>query len=213
MLAAGSSCKKEDGVNQNLNPNNQKPVDFMSTKVGSYWKYGARDGVAYTRYAREKDTMKNGLKYSYYERQDDSTGTLMPEFFGKNGEYHITLIDLDGLQTTYLNYAFWKDSARKGDSWNNVGSVYHPLVGNQDILIESFQTDDGLTMSYGGNVFTNVVHVHSDAKASAFNIKVGTFDIWFIKGIGVIREEAHIDILGAYTLSHTDSLLSYHIEP
>jgi len=132
MLIAGSSCKKE-GVNENLDPKNQKPVDFMSTKVGSYWKYGAQDGVAYTRYAREKDTMKNNLKYSYYERQDDSTGTIIPEFFGKNGEYHITLIDLDGLQTTYLNYAFWKDSARKGDRILPDGGWLNPVLWRQRV--------------------------------------------------------------------------------
>ncbi len=212
-MLVGSSCKKKEGVNQNLNPDNQKPVDFMSTKAGSWWKYGSRDGKVYTRYAREKDTMKNGLKYSYYEAQDDSSGAITPEYFGKNGKYHFTLFDLDGGQTTYLEYAFWKDSAQKGDAWDNTGSVYHPLVGNVAILIESNQAEDGLSMTIGGTTYTNVIHVHSDAKATAVNLKVGTFDTWFVKGIGMIREEANIDILGAYTNSHLDSLLSYHLAP
>jgi hypothetical protein len=212
-LAAGSSCKKT-GVNQNLNPDNQKPVDFMSTKNGSYWKYGTRDGVLYTRHARDMDTMKNGLKFSYYEREDDITGTISPEYFGKNGAYHFTLIDLDGSRTSYLEYAFWKDSAKKGDTWNNVGSVTHELAGKVDLLVESTQSDDGLTLTFGGNTFTNVVHVHSDIKAiNPISLRVGTFDIWFVKGLGVIREEANIDIAGFYTQTHTDSLLSYHIEP
>ena len=214
MLLAGSACKKSPGVNQNLNPDEQKPVDFMSTKNGSYWRYGARNGESYTRYARDKDTMKNNLKYSYYERQNDSTGSTFPEYFGKNGEYHFTLIDLDGAQTTYLEYAFWKDSAKQGDTWNNTGQVFYQLVGNVAILIESTQSESGLTMTVGSNTFTNVVHVHSDAKASLLNLKVGTFDIWFVKGIGVIREEADINIAnGAYVQNHIDSLLSYHIEP
>jgi hypothetical protein len=210
MAAAGSSCKKS-GVNQDLDPDNQKPVDFISTKKGSFWKYGSRNGVAYTRYAREQDTIKNGLTYSYYERQDDSTGTILPEYFGKNGGYHFTLVDLDGTRTTYLEYAFWKDSAKTGDTWNNVGSVYHPLVNNVQILVESKQISDGQTMTFGGQTFYNVVHVHADAKASAFNLHVATFDMWFVKGLGILREEANVDVAGAYKQNHVDSLLSYHI--
>ena len=213
LLLLGSACKKPDGVNQNLNPDNQRPVDFMSTKSGSYWRYGARDGKSYTRYAREKDTMKNNLKYSYYESQDDSSGALTPEYFGKNGVYHITLFDLDGAQTSYLEYAFWKDSARKGDTWTNTGQVFYQLVGNVEVVIESTQSEDGLTMTVGSNTFSNVVYVLIDAKATLLNLKVATFDIWFVKGIGVIREEANVDIAsGAFTQNHIDSLLSYHIE-
>ena len=80
LLAAGA-CKKE-GVNTNLDPKDQKDVDFMSTKSGTYWKYGSRDGVNYTRYARGKDTVRNGKTFSYYERQDTG-GNLLPEYFGK----------------------------------------------------------------------------------------------------------------------------------
>jgi hypothetical protein len=68
-------------------------------------------------------------------------------------------------------------------------------------------------MSFGDSTYTNVVHVHSDAKATRpISLKVGTFDTWFVKGLGVIRAEANINIAGAYTQEHTDSLLSYHIE-
>lgn len=205
-----SSCKKS-GVNQNLDPNAQKDYDFMSTKSGSYWKYGSRSGVTYTRYARGKDTVKNGLKYSYFERID-TAAHLLPEYFGKNNQYYITLIDLDGAETTYLPYVFWKDSAKTGDSWDNTGQVYHPLAGNVDALIESDQSEDGLSMTIGSKTYTNVVHVHSDIKVTLLSTRIGTMDIWFVKGLGVLREEFNIDIFGAYTQSHTDSLIDYHIE-
>lgn len=213
LLIAFSACKKT-GVNQNLNPDDQKPVDFMSTKKGSYWRYGTAEGEHYTRYATERDSVVNGLTYSYYERKDDTTGSLSSEFFGKNGIYHLTLVDMDvSGGGSYLEYAFWKDSAVKGDSWNNVGTFNTPVVKNIQVLLESYQTDDHMTMSWGGNTFTDVVHVHSDAKATGLNMKIGTLDIWFVKGLGVIREEANIDVSGFYTKSFTDSLLSYHIEP
>ncbi len=211
LMITSAACKKKTGVNEDLKPDNQKPVDFMSTKAGSYWKYGSRDGIAFTRYARERDTVMNGLTYSYYERQDDGTGTISPEFFGKNGEYHYTLIDLDGNRTSYLPYAYWKDSAKAGDKWDNVGDVYHPATGNVQLQVKSTQISDGLSISIGSQSFTNVIHVHSDLIVTMISTKIGTFDIWFAKGIGVIREEANIDVISAYTQTHTDSLLSYHI--
>lgn len=210
LFGAVSSCRKE-GVNQNLDPNAQKTYDFMSVKSGSYWKYGSRSGIAYTRYARSRDSIKNGLTYSYFERTD-SIGNVLPEYFGKNNQYYITLIDMDGGQTTYLPYVFWKDSATKGTTWDNTGKVYYALTGDVDVLIESSQAEDGLTMVIGSKTYNNVVHVHSDLKVTLLNTKVGTVDIWFVKGLGMLREEFNVDIFGAYKQSHTDSLLDYHIE-
>src|SRR6188768_4112027 len=147
-LFAFAACKKT-GVNQNLDPKNQKPVDFMSTKKGSYWKYATAAGERFTRRAMEKDTVMNGLTFSYYQRSDDTTGSISSEFFGKNGIYHLTLVnmDVDGNDNNYLEYAFWKDSAQKGDSWNNVGTMHTDVVSNVNVLIESYQTDDHLTMT------------------------------------------------------------------
>lgn len=209
VLAAGS-CKKE-GVNQNLDPKNQTQVDFMPTKAGSYWKYGSRDGVNYTRYARGRDTVRNGKTFSYYERQD-AGGNLLPEYFGKNSGYYVMLVDLDGSKSNYLEYVFWKDSSRLNDQWNNTGEVSEPTFGKIAVLIESKEVENGLTMSWGGNTYENVVHVHSDGKVTALNLKVATFDFWFVRGMGVVRQETNIDIAGLYKISHTDSLIDHHIE-
>jgi len=212
LLLIMASCKKQ-GINQNLDPNNQKPYDFMSTKSGSYWRYGSREGVPYTRYARNMDTVKNGLKYSYYEQQEDTVGGFTPEYFGKNGPLYITLIDLDGNKDNYMEYVFWKEDAVQGDSWTNTGSASYPGLGNVSLLTSSNETEAGITMKIDTATYTNVVHVHSDIKGGAFNFKVGTLDFWFVKNLGVIREEAHINVLNAYKLDHTDSLISYHIVP
>ncbi len=209
-LLAGAGCKK-DGVNKNLNPDNQRAVDFMSTKSGTYWKYGSRDGVNYTRYARGRDTVKNGKTFSYYERED-AGGNMLPEYFGKNNEYYLMLIDLDGSKKNYLDYVFWKDSSRLNDRWSNTGDVHEPTIGKIAVLIESQEVENNLTMEWGGQKFTNVVHVHSDAKATAFNVKVATFDFWFVRGLGVIRQETDVDVIGLYKIRHIDSLTSYHIE-
>ncbi len=210
-IAFAFSCKKT-GVNQNLDPNNQKTYDFMSTKKGSYWKYGSRTASTFTRYARDKDTMKNNLKLSYFERYD-SIGNVIPEYFGKNGPYYLTLLDLNGGETNYLEYVFWKDSAAKGDSWTNVGTTNYPGIGDIQIVTESTESDDNLTLVSNGKTYEHVVHVHSDIRApSLLNLSLGTLDVWFIKGLALIREEANIDVGGFYKVQYTDSLLEYHIE-
>lgn len=208
-LSAGS-CKKE-GINHNLNAGDQDSVDFMSTKAGTYWKYGSRDGVQYTRYARGHDTIKNGKQFSYYERSD-SGGNFIPEYFGKNGSLYITLIDLDGSKSRYLDYVFWKDSSRLNEQWTNIGEVNDPTFGKIAVQIESKEVENNQTLSWNGKTFRNVVHVHSDGKVTALNLKVATFDFWFVKGLGIVRQETNVDIPGLYSINHTDSLIEWNIQ-
>jgi len=206
---AGESCKK-DGVNQNLDPADQKTFDLMPSTLGSYWTYGSRDSVTYTRYSRGRDSAVNGKTYSYYERQD-AGGNLLPEYFGKNNGYYTMLIDLDGSMTNYLEYVLWKDSSSLNAQWNNTGEITAPTVGKIAILIESQEVENGLTMRWGGKTYTNVVHVHSDGKVTALNLKVATFDFWFVKGLGVIRQETDVNVAGFYQINHVDSLIDYHL--
>jgi hypothetical protein len=81
------------------------------------------------------------------------------------------------------------------------------------LFTSSVEAESGLDMTIDTTTYHNVIHVHSDIKGGAFNFKVGTLDFWFVKYLGIIREEAHINVLGAYKFDHTDSLISYHIEP
>lgn len=210
------ACKKKDGDNVNLDPSNQQWYDFMSSQNGSYWRYASRDGLLWNRYAREMDTMVLGKKYRYYERKDDASGGYDPEYFGKNNSLYLTLIDLDGSRSNYIDYVYWRDGAKKGDTYRNTGDVNSP-VGKVQIEIETYVADDNLTLTHGNLVFQNVIHAHSDIKGTAGillpNVKVGTLDVWFVKGIGIIREEANIDIMGQYKQRHIDSLIEYKIVP
>ncbi len=211
LFAVG--CKKE-GVNENLDPNAQTNYDFMSTKAGSYWHYGSQQVVAYKRFARNRDTVKNGLKYSYYERQEDTgAGSLSPEYFGKNGNKYITLIDLDGSETTYLESVFWIDGSKQGDKWQNTGIVNYPGFGDVKVYTSSDVSETGVTMKSGNETFHDVIHVHSDLRTVTLNTRVGTLDMWILRDVGVIKQEAHINILGFYTVDRTDTLTDYHIEP
>lgn len=213
FLAIG--CKKKQGDNVNLDPGKQEWYDFMSSKTGSYWRYAAPDGTFWTRHAREKDTMMLNKKYRYYERRDDGSSGYDPEYFGKNNSFYLTLIDLDGSRSNYIDYIYYKDSAVVTNAFTNTGEVNSP-IGKVNITIESHVAEDNLTLNYGNNIFTNVLHVHSNILGSAGlikNLKVGELDIWFKKGIGIIREQADINIMGQYRKNYMDSLIDYHIAP
>lgn len=206
-------CKKT-GDNQNIDNNKQLNFDLMSAKSGSYWRYAPRDGSAlWQREARGKDTTVFGRVYSYYERRNDGDIAFDPEFFGKNNEDYFTLVDLDGNKDNYLDYLFYRNNSMVGSKWNNTGEVKAPTIGKVAVLIESeVITTDG-KMTIGTNNFSNVIHVKSNLQATALNISVGSVAIWFVKDIGVIKEEAEINIAGLYNIKHTDSLIEYKIVP
>jgi hypothetical protein len=208
-VAGISACRKK-GLNQGLDPNDQKPFDFMSAKVGTYWHYGSRDGANFKRFAKDKDTVKNTLTYKYYERQEDNGAGLTPEYYGKNGTKYITLLDLDGSQDNYLEYVFWLEGAKKGDSWQNTG-VFKSSSGNASMYTNSNEVEDNMTIQIDTNIYTNVIHVHSDVRTVTLNSRIGTIDMFFKKGLGVIKEEAHINAFGLFTYDHTDSLIDYHL--
>ncbi len=210
------ACKKIQGDNQGLIAANQQANDFMSTKKGSYWTYGAPDGTVFTRTATGKDSIKLGLTYSYYERKQVGADSTFPDYFGKNSIKYITLVDLTGDKTQYVNFILIEDSAKVGDNWNSTETINYSGA-NINVAIQSSVQSVGGTLVFGSTTYTNVVQVHSDLKAkltlSPAYTNCGSLNIWFVKGIGIIKEDADISILGFFSKQYNDSLLSYHIEP
>lgn len=207
------SCKKK-GENQGLDNDNQKKFDFMSTKPGSWWRYGSRDGILWKRESRGIDTVIMDRTYSYYERRDDGSPGYDPEYFGKNKENYFTLIDVDGSRDNYIDYLFWKKDATAGSKWDNTGSVKGPPpLGKVAVLIESSLISNTESMTIGSNTFNDIIHVKSNLKAGAANTSVGSVNIWFKKDVGVIKEEVDINVLSLYNIQYTDSLIDYHLEP
>lgn len=210
-IVAFSQCKK-DGVNQHLDPSKQTANDYMSTKGGSWWLYGTADGKVYKRKATGKDTMKNGLKFSYYESVDTNSQFITPEYFGKNNNYYVTLFDLDGGQTDYMTVVIMQDSAVTGSSWSNTETY----KSNYDLLVESDVVSAGGTLTVNGKTYNDVSEVFSHLKAKPKTIPTyidcGTINVWFAKGVGLLKQDVNISVLGIYALQHQDSLMDYHIE-
>lgn len=216
LLAAvvlSASCNKRKGDNQDLDPNNQQPNDYMSTQTGSWWLFGADDGKVYKRMATGQDSMKNGLLFSYYESIDTNSHYITPEYFGKNGNKYVSLFDLDGSQSNYITVVLLEDSAQTGDAWSNTQTYQ----SNYDLLVESHVVSTDGTLTLNGETYTNVTHVYNTLfakpKVTPNYIDCGNINVWFAKGVGLVKEDADISVLGIYNLQHKDSLLAYHIEP
>lgn len=216
------SCKKKDGINNGIQNKNRQPFDIMSTKVGSWWLYKADDGAVFYRYATGRDSFVAGLTYDYFYRIE--TTSVMkeptPEYFGKNDGKYISLIDLNGEQKDYITYVILIDNSYQGQTWDNTEN--RKIQGwNLNLLIESeiLSVTESLTLE--GKTYTDVIHVHNDLKAKSVvmpsYVKCGTLEVWFKKGVGILKEDGDIDIspAGVSLLSkkYADHLVDYHIEP
>lgn len=218
LLTFVIACKKKDGANKHLDPNQQEVSNYMSTKPGSWWLFGARNGDVTQRIATGKDSVKNGLLFSYFEKMDTTSesNAITPEYFGKNGINYVSLFDMDGGKTNYITLVFLQDDKTE---WENTDD-YNYQGTKVNLWVKSkIEFADG-TLTLGGKTYDKVTKVHHELKGKIQlmpnYIDAGTLDVWFAKGIGIIMEDVNVKItvLGnTYAeKKHTDSLLSYHIE-
>lgn len=207
------SCKKGD--NEKLEENNNTVSGYMSTKQGSWWLYGSSDGSITRRIATGKDSLKEGKMYNYYENTDTVTQYFKPEYFGKNGDKFLTLVDLDGSATYYMAVVVNKDDAVLGDTWSNTGEIsYSGITFN--LLAEGEVTGINQTMTINSHTYTGVVEINNKLKAkpnlAPAYVDCGTAKAWFKKGVGIIKADYDIHISSFFTKQYTDSLLDYHFE-
>ena len=221
LLTSAIACTKKDGANQNIDPNKQEGSNYMSDKPGSWWLFGARTGEITRRVATGKDSTKNGLKFSYFEKIDEnpqveqSQWKRTPEYFGKNEGKYVSLFDMDGSQTNYVTLVFLQEGATE---WTNTQD-YNYQNTKINLLTESkVELSDG-TLTLGDTTYEKVTKVHHTLKGKIAlmpnYLNAGTLDIWFAKGIGIIKQDVDVKISifgNTYAeKKYTDSLLSYHI--
>jgi hypothetical protein len=215
-----SSCKKEIGENQKLDPKDQKKYDLMTNVRGSWWLYGGSDSTVTILTASGRDSTVKGLFFSYYERVDTTSALkdIMPEFFGKNTNRYITLMDLDGTYSRWVTIIFYKDGVPVGEKWTNTDKLDY-LGLAFDIKTESSIVDTTGVMELNGRTYNKVIKIHHDFWGRV-NIgfesdytDVGYLDVWFVKGIGIIKKDLNIDLAGNFSKVYRDSLLNYHFQP
>lgn len=208
------SCKKGD--NTKLDENNDTVSGYMSTKAGSWWLYGSNDNSITRRVATGKDSMKLDRMYNYYESRDTMTGYFKPEYFSKNGDKFLMLVDLDGSATNYMNVVVQKDNAQLGDTWSNTGNIsYSGMTFN--LLAEGEVTGVHETMTIGQHTYADVVEINNKLKAkpnlSPAYVDCGTARAWFQKGVGIIKADYDVHIGSFFSKQYTDSLLEYYVAP
>ncbi len=223
ILAIGiSSCTKKNGDNKGLNDGDKKPFDIMPTTNGSWWLYKADDGSIFYRYATGRDSFVENLTYDYFYRIDTTSALRekIPEFFGKNGDKYISLIDLDGSYTSFITYVILKDNWYKGMSWTN--TEQRKLQGwNVQMYIQSNVLNVEEVLTINGKTYDSVVHVYNKLQAKTPFLptytNVGTLEVWFKKGIGIIKEKGDIDIspagISLVSKKYGDELLDYYFVP
>lgn len=208
------SCKK--GANEHLDEHNNPVSDYMPTKAGSWWLYGSNDGSITRRVATGRDSVKLDRSYNYYENTDTVTQYFKPEYFGKNGDNFLMLVDLDGSATQYMNVVVNKDNAQIGDTWDNTGDMtYSGITFN--LMAEGEVTAVGTTMTINGHTYSDVIEINNKLKAkpviSPVYTDCGTAKAWFKKGVGIIKADYDIHLSSFLSKQYTDSLLDYYIEP
>jgi hypothetical protein len=215
-----NSCSKNNGENQGLDDSNSSAYDFMSTKEGSWWKYKADDGSIFYRFATGKDSLvpSVGLTLAYYYRID-STSVMkekIPEYFGKNQDKYLSLIDLDGSEVDYIKFIILKEHVKDGDEWVNTEDK--KISGfNLNLKIESKVESSNGTLNLDGKTYHDVIHVYSDLKVKsvlmpAF-VNCGKLEVWFKKGVGILKESGDINVIELVKKNYGDYLVDYHIEP
>lgn len=210
------ACKKGD--NQKLDGDNDPVSDFMSTKAESWWMYGSNEGTVTIRRATGKDSTMLGRIYNYYETTDTTSQYVTPEYFGKNQDKFLMLVDMDlnGNRQNYMNVVVQKDNPQVDDSWSNTGSLSYGGMPF-DLLTEGKVKSTGGTMTMNGITYTEVTQIENalkfKPKLTPIYVKCGTATMWFAKGIGIIRSDFDISIGSLYSRKYNDSLLSYHIAP
>ena len=218
------SCKKKEGANQNLDPDKQERSNYMSTKEGSWWLFASKDNLTIKRIATGKDSIKKGLLFSYFEKWDitdypANEPEITPEYFGKNENKYVSLLSFDETQTNYVTLVFLLDSAKKGDSWENTEDyTYNNIKMNLYVKSSVAFIDGSLELGKLGTI-NDVTKVHHELKGKtnfmATYTNVGTLDIWFAKGIGIVKQDMNVDIklFGSSIVSrqYADSLIDYHI--
>ncbi len=222
MLLFFASCTKNNGDNNGLINVNKQPFDIMSTKSGSWWLYAADDGSIFYRYATGKDSMVAGLTYDYFYRIDTTSVMRehIPEYFGKNDGKYLSLIDVDGKEKDYITYVILKENPYTGQEWTNTETK--KIQGfNVNMYIESNVMNANESLTSNGKTYDSVVHVFNKLQAKLPGmiayVNCGNLEVWFRKGVGIIKEKGNIEInLAGATLvkkDYGDILLDYYKAP
>lgn len=220
IAVAASACKKKEGDNTKLDPNNNTSIEgYMSTKAGSWWLYNTSESKILKRTATGLTKEKDGFVYDLY-KMVDTTSSMQEEiddFFAKNEENYISLLDLDGSQTNYVRAIIYKENAPIGNTWENTHTMSYSGL-NFDILITSEIKGVNETKVINGVTYDSVFVTYNKLQGRQLPLfplwqDCGYVELWFKRGVGILKREYDISILNVFSRTYHDEILSYHIAP
>jgi hypothetical protein len=214
-------CKKKN-VEKVIDNTNRQQMDAFSTKKGSWTLLSSDDGSVFYRYATSETRDIKGLKMEYFYRIDTTSvmKEKIPEYYGKFDGKYLSMIDLDGSSKDYINFVYFKEGFTTGMSWYNeekeIIQGWNLVMG-----IDSKILNDNESLMVNGKIYDNVIHVFNNLKARLAimptMVDCGDLEIWYKKGIGIIKNKGNIKIAPAgVTLVekvYSDQILDYHLEP
>ncbi|MCC6185652.1 MAG: hypothetical protein IT256_00720 [Chitinophagaceae bacterium] len=181
------ACKKKT-IEKVTDNTKRQEMDAFSTKKGSWWLYTAEDGSVFYRYATGETRDLKGLTMEYYYRIDTTSvmKEQIPEYYGKFDGRYLSMIDLDGSSTDYINFVYLKEGYHTGMTWYN--EEKEKLQGWNVVLgIDSRVVSDNETIVVNGKVYGNVVHIFNNLKARLTvmpaMVDCGDLEVWYKKGI------------------------------
>ena len=215
------ACKKKE-VEKVTDNTKRQEMDAFSTKKGSWCLYNNGDGGVFYRYATGETRDIKGLKMEYFYRIDTTSvmREKIPEYYGKFDGKYLSMIDLDGSAKDYINFIYFKEGLTTGKVWYN--EEKEKIQGWSIVMgIDSRIVNDNETIVINGKTYENVIHVFNNLKARLTimpaMVDCGDLEIWYKKGIGIIKNQGNIKIAPAGTTLvekvYSDQILDYHIEP
>lgn len=209
------SCKKIKGDNQNLEDQNQSIEGLMSTNPLSFWEYETNEGDHFIRVPKGTQQIINNRKWDLYESTDQNTQWVTPEYFARNGDKLLMLLDLDGSQENYLEVIAFKENPSVGESFTNSHELKFGIM-NVHAVIESSIYQVNATVEYQGSTIEEVVIVKNKLKAKTPltpYIDCGDAFLYFKEGIGPLKLDINLSIMSFYNRTYSDQLIHYEVIP
>ncbi|MGC8749970.1 hypothetical protein [Hydrotalea sp.] len=185
--------------------------NYFPTTAGSYWTYNdsqLNDTITTHALSVLANVANTGQTYAVFvDRLGDTS------LYRRSGNTYYTYGSIyPDPSVQPVEYAFLKAGVPAGTSWDS--PIVSVVVSNQNIKVKYHFTllGSGLTASYNGNNFTNVIKVQLDIQAlvpPAINYATAqTSYFYYAEGIGLIA----IEVPGSTTvMPYNSTLAQWHV--
>ena len=192
VLAAGLaclifSCSKD----KSYEPDPNKPLKdstFQPVGAGSSWHYVDTLQGDFTLTSTDRDTLMDGVSFHIFDSKPDTSSTVRPAYFGKQGISYYgrgIFTELSDISLLYL-----KDTT-VNSSWSQTIQVTVPVLGTLSATVTSKLAEANVTRTVQGKSYSHVSHVSFTVGIqSPIPVTYAQGDWYAARGVGLL--EMHI---------------------